>query len=278
MTSTNCHVVVPVYRPLTPVETIVVSNNARMLRDYPFVVIGPKGAREALSQAETLIRAAGSEARVQPFPDRDFAGISGYNALLKTRRFLDSFDGADFILICQTDAVILDDDLGRWLASGYDFVGAPHFVGYKELSLPVRFAKGANGGLSLRNLRAARVALDRVNILPRTLLAKSVVRTGLAALSARTLGTKMCIIPKPNLNEDVLWSVEIPGCDPDFRVAPPEVAAGFAFEVLPRHLMELRGGRLPFGCHAWQRYDQEFWLGVFPRKLSDDLRRAIAET
>lgn len=144
--------------------------------------------------------------------------------------------------------------------------------------MPVRFAKGANGGLSLRNLRAARVALDRVNILPRTLLAKSVVRTGLAALSARTLGTKMCIIPKPNLNEDVLWSVEIPGCDPDFRVAPPEVAAGFAFEVLPRHLMELRGGRLPFGCHAWQRYDQEFWLSVFPRKLSDDLRRAIAET
>lgn len=278
MPSTDCHVVVPVYRPLTPVETIVVSNNARMLRDHPFVVIGPEGAHEALSQVETLIRAAGAEARVQPFPDGDFAGISGYNALLKTRRFVDAFDGADFILICQTDAVILDDDLNRWLASGYDFVGAPHFVGYDEPSLPARFAKGANGGLSLRSLRAARMALDRVKILPRTLLAKSVVLSGLAALSARTLGTRMCMIPKPNLNEDVFWSVELPRCDPRFRVAPPEVAAAFAFEVLPRHLMDLRGGRLPFGCHAWQRYDQEFWLGVFPRKLSDDLRRAIAET
>jgi hypothetical protein len=33
----------------------------------------------------------------------------------------------------------------------------------------------------------------------------------------------------------------------------------FAFEAAPRQCLEMNQGRLPFGCHAWGRYDREFW-------------------
>jgi hypothetical protein len=29
--------------------------------------------------------------------------------------------------------------------------------------------------------------------------------------------------------------------------------------VAPRLCFELNGRKLPFGCHAWQRYDRGFW-------------------
>ena len=33
----------------------------------------------------------------------------------------------------------------------------------------------------------------------------------------------------------------------------------FAFEARPRTLYEMNGRQLPFGCHAWFRYDLAFW-------------------
>ena len=33
----------------------------------------------------------------------------------------------------------------------------------------------------------------------------------------------------------------------------------FAFEVSPRTCLDLNGGKMPFGCHAWARYDRSFW-------------------
>jgi hypothetical protein len=34
---------------------------------------------------------------------------------------------------------------------------------------------------------------------------------------------------------------------------------GFSFEVAPRYCFKMNRERLPFGCHAWSKYDQEFW-------------------
>jgi hypothetical protein len=42
-------------------------------------------------------------------------------------------------------------------------------------------------------------------------------------------------------------------------VAPVEEALGFSFEREPRYCFERNGGRLPFGCHAWNRWDRPFW-------------------
>src|SRR5262249_54514416 len=44
-----------------------------------------------------------------------------------------------------------------------------------------------------------------------------------------------------------------------FRGVPLAVGLSFAFEVAPRLCLQLNGGQLPFGCHAWPQYDRQFW-------------------
>jgi hypothetical protein len=60
-------------------------------------------------------------------------------------------------------------------------------------------------------------------------------------------------------HEDLFWSFGAPSLQPDFRIASVDEALGFAFEVEPRRAYELAGRRLPFGCHAWAKYDRAFW-------------------
>jgi hypothetical protein len=63
-------------------------------------------------------------------------------------------------------------------------------------------------------------------------------------------------------NEDVFWGIEAGKFDRFFKVAPAEQALLFSFEVSPRWSLVKTGGKLPFGCHAWGRYDRTFWEQV----------------
>jgi uncharacterized protein DUF5672 len=60
-------------------------------------------------------------------------------------------------------------------------------------------------------------------------------------------------------NEDAFWGLDASYFKPDFRVAPLDVALSFAFEKDPRYCFESNGRRLPFGCHAWAKWDKAFW-------------------
>jgi hypothetical protein len=62
-----------------------------------------------------------------------------------------------------------------------------------------------------------------------------------------------------NRNNDIFWSDLAPYVHPDFKVASLEQGLRFAFEVSPRTCLEMNGGKLPFGCHAWAKYDRAFW-------------------
>jgi hypothetical protein len=62
--------------------------------------------------------------------------------------------------------------------------------------------------------------------------------------------------------EDSFWSIEAPKFDREFRVPTAEEALPFAFEVDPRWCYEKNNRKLPFGCHAWAKYDKEFWMEV----------------
>lgn len=60
-------------------------------------------------------------------------------------------------------------------------------------------------------------------------------------------------------NEDVFWGVYAKGIDPAFRVADEKTALQFAFEAEPRESFAKLGELLPFGCHAWNKFDRGFW-------------------
>ena len=59
-------------------------------------------------------------------------------------------------------------------------------------------------------------------------------------------------------NCDLFWGKVVARVDGSYRVATVDQALAFAWEVRPDRCMELRGGRLPFGFHAWARYDLSF--------------------
>jgi hypothetical protein len=58
---------------------------------------------------------------------------------------------------------------------------------------------------------------------------------------------------------DVFWARQATRYYPEFRIASVEDALRFAFEVEPRQCYGLNNNTLPFGCHAWGRYDRQFW-------------------
>ena len=58
---------------------------------------------------------------------------------------------------------------------------------------------------------------------------------------------------------DIFWSDEAVHYYPDFKIADVPTGLRFAFEVSPRLCLERNHNQLPFGRHAWARYDRAFW-------------------
>ena len=155
-------------------------------------------------------------------------------------------------------------------AQPYDYVGAPWLT-------PIRtnvglLSGGANGGFSLRRVDSflrvltadkglARRCADRWrdhcrNLTPAAYL-RDLPKRFLRACGYHN-GARWLLEHYPD-GEDVFWSHDAPLICPEFRVAPRESALRFAFERDPAHSLTLTNGQMPFGCHAWERYDRSFW-------------------
>lgn len=272
MRNAGCIVVVPVHRAPTGPEAAALRHNAEMLKAYPFVLAGPAGATALLAElADDLAAKTGASVSHETFAPAFFKSRAGYSRLLMDPAFYRSFEQAEWLLICQTDGLVLDAELGPWLDSDFSILGAPIFRGYNRPDRPPRFADGVNGGLSLRRIGDALRALDRVAVLHRGAVTRALRRSGgLAVVNAalRRLGGRQRVVLRPDVHEDIFWSVVVPRIDPDFRVPPPDIAARFAFEACPDYLYELNGQALPFGCHAFGRYAPGFWRAHLPRAVA----------
>jgi hypothetical protein len=209
------------------------------------------------------------------FDDRFFGSATAATRFTLSSCFYEAFARYQYILLCHLDALVLSDNLLEWCETGFDYIASPWLK--CDDSPWVSRARVGNGGFSLRRIESfLRVLeLDQFWVdpddywtdfcrqhpthrqflgLPRRFLMRSRrfnnVKREIARWHLKTDGMG---------NEDYFWSDEAPRCDPTFRVAPFEVGLRFSFEVAPRKCFELNHGRLPFGCHAWQKYDRAFW-------------------
>ena len=258
-------VVVPLYRlPLTEEEENSLASVRRYLGAYRLVFVSPAHLRLQRS----FVR---DEDRVISFRPSDFKDIRSYNRLLLSKRFYRAFEGYEYLLICQLDSLVLSDQLAHWIGREWDYIGAPWSEGYLT-SNGAEFTGVGNGGFSLRRVAAALRVLDspmpahsdyvmgpppgwwywkRVR---KAMLALNALRRHLPPITASKHLRRFY-----HGNEDVFWGRYAVQLDPSFRVAPVEEALRFAFEVDPRGCFARNGGHMPFGCHAWTRYDRSFW-------------------
>ena len=259
-------VAIPLHKPeLTAAETLSIERTCAVLTGHPLFFVGPARLQDYLA---SMCRRFGTGLGYKTFHDRYFAGIKGYNALMRSIEFYRSFAGHSHLLIAQTDALVISEDLDAWCARGFSYIGAPWFKGGSQPRLPLAFMGIGNGGFSLRRLDDFLRVLATPRRIPNLIKSRAGGTSGLSGLVRRIKHERLLaynVAPFfPTSNEDFFWGVLVPAACPFFRVPRPEEAVAFAFEAEPRHLYELNGHALPFGCHAWERYDRAFWQEQLP--------------
>lgn len=210
--------------------------------------------------------------QVKSFPRKYFGSVAAHTRMMLSEHFYRTFQEYQFILIYHLDALVLSDQLEAWCGEDYDFIGPPWI---RCDSTPWVSVEGVgNGGFSLRKVESFLRVLrsNRYRVDPEEYWRRVPERCTSLQRSARLPkrywkklrlfnGVRWHIrhYIKHQRNEDRFWAREARRYVPDFRIAPVDVALRFAFEGDPRRCYQRTHRRLPFGCHAWQRYDREFW-------------------
>ncbi|KKQ75751.1 MAG: hypothetical protein US96_C0005G0024 [Candidatus Woesebacteria bacterium GW2011_GWB1_38_5b] len=252
-------IVVPAYKKhLSSDELISLNLLFKYLGKYDIFFLTPSSFKETDFKYKGI--------NLTKFSTRYFVTPQTYNKLLLNKKFYLKYKKYKYILIYQFDALVFSDRLIKWCKKGYDYIAAPWFeskiarltyMGSSPIS-------GGNGGFCLRNVQSCLRVLDTVNAQAKRKTSSLIVQK-LWFFLAVILGKSHKIwlnSPADNypFNEDGFWSLEAPKYLSTYKVAPFNEAVKFAFEKFPRKCYRLNKNKLPFGCHAWAKYDKEFWL------------------
>ena len=268
----NPAIAIPLYKACPDsFETVSLRQCARVLAPkYPVCFVAPEGL-DLVSYDNLFASEAGKKPEKKYFPAHFFESLSGYNQLMLSTLFYESFKEYDYILIHQPDAFVFHDALDHFCSLGYDYIGAPWFSRLFGKNCGTRFSGAGNGGFSLRKVSAC---LDALNHKEPFFPWRELLSTNNSPLikwkklnakkrkSIKCTATVNFFTEINSSTEDYFWALDVPAAGLPFRVAPPEEAMHFSFEQKPS-LLHKRAGCLPFGCHAWQRYEfEEFWKPI----------------
>ena len=64
------------------------------------------------------------------------------------------------------------------------------------------------------------------------------------------------------INEDIFWSYFSKNTNGKFNIPDFKTALKFAIEKNPKEAFELNNLTLPFGVHAWEKWDRAFWKPI----------------
>jgi hypothetical protein len=215
---------------------------------------------------------------VRRFPRKFFGSVAAHNHLLYTPLFFRAFEGYEYVFFYHLDSLVFSDQLSAWCQRGIDYIGPPWLQ--CEDTPWVTKPRVGNGGFTLLRVEAAlKVVYNRYLAHPGTYWLDMFCRNHRALGSAisvmkklkpRLQNSKLINTPLEELerwenpgpssrNVDMFWGDKAIKYLPEFKVASFEEGLEFAFEAAPRKCFELNGRRMPFGCHAWARYDRNFW-------------------
>lgn len=258
---------------LTGDEKISMSQLVHHLGHYDKYLIAPKGSTISEEGFHVL-----------RFSNKFFGSAAAHGKLLQFIEFYRNFEDYQYILFYHLDSLVFSDDLSKWCSRGFDYIGAPWICCAD--SPWVDRSRVGNGGFALLNVdRAIKVICNRyrkdissywLDLLMRHVPPRVIFLLGHLTIFRwkwiQRLIREWHETQNPTLhnrNNDIFWSDHAVNYLPDFKVATVEDGLKFAFEVSPRLCFALNGNQMPFGCHAWTRYDRDFWESQLVEKSTN---------
>lgn len=250
---------------LTSDELVSLRHLDYYLGDYDRFLLVPEGHTPGLSGFG-----------VKRFPGKYFGSAGAHGKLLSNAMFYREFLDYEFVFFYHLDSLAFSNQVEAWCATDLDYIGPPWI--HCDATAWVDRPRVGNGGFTLLRVSSAlKVLANRHRMEPSSYWLDLFVHRAPGGL-VRVMEWIQSMMPgiKPlwrllrewhevenpalyGRNNDLFWSDRAVRYLPEFRVASLEEGLRFAFEAAPRTCLELNGGKMPFGCHAWARYDRGFW-------------------
>jgi uncharacterized protein DUF5672 len=252
---------------LTAEEEVSMRHLSHFLGGYDKYLVAPESAS---SQRDNF--------KMMRFPEKFFGSAAAHNRLLMWPGFYNAFRDYEYILIYHLDSLVLSDQILQWCKAGFDYIGAP-WVPCAETPW-VKEAQVGNGGFTLMKVETVlKVLYNRYRQEPASYWSDLLMRNRAHVRPIFWILEKLQhlfpdsrLINRPledfrkterpdvhGVNNDYFWSFDAKKYVPEFKVASVEEGMRFAFEAAPRECFERIGRKLPFGCHAWAKFDRTFW-------------------
>ena len=262
-------VVIPIYKTNPDWnEVISLRQTMRVLGKYPLVLVCPDGLDVSAYEAMYAEANGGASLLQESFAKEYFLGIKGYNRLLLSECFFERFSAYEYILICQPDAFVFRDELKQWCEKKYDYIGAPLYGVSWDAENYLQHGQVGNGGFSLRRVDAylrffrGRKFVVPIHHIAKRINLKSKPYTRWFVWILMAFGwhnTPRVVAKRYQWNEDGFWSSTLNGTNYELRKPSIEETLEFAWERFPAEIYA-QVGHLPFGCHAWEKYEfDSFW-------------------
>ena len=170
-----------------------------------------------------------------------FSSVYEYSRLMCLPLFYKKFMDYHYILVYQLDTFVFENNLDEWCDKNIDYVGAPWIDAKwtEKLKAKIPFVDKliypvGNGGLSLRKVKT--FYYGSIYLYPITKF-----------------------LWKKKWHEDLFWAMAGKRLIPFLKIPKVKEALKFAFEEHPEKCFELNNKTLPFGCHAWEKFNPDFW-------------------
>jgi len=269
-------IIIPVYKEkLSAYEEISLQQCYRILGNYKIQFVCPNKMKEGNFHQENK-----NNATFTFIEDKNFDSITSYNHMLLSVWFYEFFKNFTHILIYQLDCFVFQDDLMKWVAKDYSYIGAPWFLGSSNSSEINELVGVGNGGFSLRNVKDCITVLKRnkklyslKECIARNKNSKKSLYLLRGIKQYFKLDTFKTLYTNKLVNEDRMFSLAAKRFE-FFKIPNVQIATQFAFEMQPKKLYENNNNDLPFGCHAWWKYNLGFYkpfIETFGYQLNEQI-------
>lgn len=221
MQKSNLAIVIPIYRnKLEHNELISLQQALKYFREYDIFFLAPEGLKLKNNYGIKYLF----------FEKEFFESVRSYSRLMLTKDFYSAFSEYEYLLIYQLDAFVFSDGIGRFIDYGYDYIGAPTLEGMYKPYREEKVLFTQNGGFSLRRVNAfIKWCEDNKQ--------------------------EIKLMSKYDDEDSIIYALRHKG----INMAPADIALEFSFDSNVEECFIRTDGKLPLGCHAWERYALEIW-------------------